>query len=378
MTRKSYGPKTFLANNKKLRYAVVGLGHLAQVAVLPAFANTRNSELTAIVSGDETKLKKLGKKYKLEHTFRYGEYDSALKEVDAVYIVLPNHLHHEYTVRAAAAGVHVICEKPMADNEKECKAMIEAAAKNNVKLMIAYRLHFEESNLEAIQKAQSGKLGELRFFEGTFSEQAAAGNVRLTESVARGGGPVFDMGVYCINAARYLFRAEPTSVTAFSASGGDKRFTKVDEMTSAILRFPGERLANVNCSFGATEVSRYSIVGTNGTLTAEPAYNYGFPLKQKITIGTKTRSKTFRKTDQFAAQIMYFSDCVQRNREPEPSGWEGLADVRVVTAIYESARTGKRVELGSFPERPRPGMSQKISRPAHRKPSLIKAEAPTE
>src|SRR6185312_7342461 len=124
-------------------YAVVGLGHLAQVAVVPAFKNASNSTLTAIVSGGAQKLKKLGRKYDLEHVYSYDEYDQALTEVDAVYLVLPNHLHREYVVRAAKAGVHVLCEKPMAVTEEDCKAMIEAADANNVKLMIAYRLHFE-------------------------------------------------------------------------------------------------------------------------------------------------------------------------------------------------------------------------------------------
>ena len=128
--------------NKTVRYGVVGLGHLAQVAVLPAFARAPNSELFAIVSGDAAKLKKLAEKYKIEHAYSYDEYDRALAVVDAVYLVLPNHLHREYAVRAAQAGVHVLCEKPMAVTEEECEAMIDAASANHVKLMVAYRLHF--------------------------------------------------------------------------------------------------------------------------------------------------------------------------------------------------------------------------------------------
>src|ERR1700733_2710163 len=140
--------------HSKVRYGVVGLGHLAQVAVLPAFRSARNSELVAIISGDAEKRRKLGKKYRLDHVYSYDEYDRALSVVDAVYIVLPNHLHREYAVRAANAGVHVLCEKPMAVNEDECEAMIEAASRNHVKLMIAYRLHFEKGNLEAVLLAQ--------------------------------------------------------------------------------------------------------------------------------------------------------------------------------------------------------------------------------
>jgi predicted dehydrogenase len=362
---------------KKIRYAVVGLGHLAQVAVLPGFAGAANSELVAIVSGDKTKLRKLGKKYELEHVYSYDEYEQALAQVDAVYLVLPNHLHREYAVRAANAGVHVLCEKPMAVTEEECRAMIEAAKGNKTKLMIAYRLHFEEANLAAIKLAKSGKLGDLRIFDSVFTQQVVADNIRVTEPVEKGGGPVYDMGVYCINAARYLFRAEPTSVMAFSANNGEKRFQKVDEMTSVVMRFPGERLATFTCSFGAADVSRYTLTGTKGVLTAEPAYDYSMALKHRVTIDEKTISKTFRKHDQFAAELIYFSDCILHNKEPEPSGLEGLADVRIVRAIDESAQTGRIIELPELTIKKRPTPRQEIDRPAHAKATTVDAESPS-
>ncbi len=362
---------------QKIRYAVVGLGHLAQVAVLPAFKSAANSELVAIVSGDEQKLKKLGKKYRLEHVYSYDDYDRALAVVDAVYLVLPNHLHREYTVRAAEAGVHVLCEKPMAVTEADCEAMIDAANANHTKLMIAYRLHFEEANLEAIRLVQSGKLGDARIFDSAFSQQVAKDNIRATEPVEKGGGPVYDMGVYCINAARYLFQDEPTSVMAASANNGEKRFEEIDEMTSVVMRFPDERLAAFTCSFGAADTSRYTVIGTKGILTAEPAYDYSMALKHQVTIGEKTKKKTFPKRDQFAAELVYFSDCILKNKEPEPSGREGLADVRVVRAIYESARTGQAVELTDMPAKKKPTMRQEIHRPAHGKPKTVNAESPS-
>ena len=360
-----------------VRYAVVGLGHLAQVAVLPAFKNARNSELAAIVSGDAEKRKKLGTKYRLEQVYSYNQYDRALAQVDAVYLVLPNHLHREYAVRAAAAGVHVLCEKPMAVTEEECEAMIEAADSNDVKLMIAYRLHFERANLEAIKLVKSGKLGDPRIFDSVFGQQITADNVRITEPVEKGGGPVYDMGVYCINAARYLFRAEPISVLAASATDGDKRFQRVDEMTSATLRFPDECLASFTCSFGSADVSRFTLIGTKGSLTAEPAYDYSIPLKQQVTIGDKTSTRKFPKRDQFAAELIYFSDCILQDREPEPSGWEGLADVRIVRAIYQSAQTGRAVELPDFATKKKPTMRQEIHRPSHGKPKLVNAQSPS-
>src|SRR6187402_901027 len=155
---------------RPIRYAVVGLGHIAQVAVLPAFAHARrNSELVAVVSGDRTKRRELAKRYHLDRTFTYDEFDDCLEVVDAIYVALPNSMHAEYTIRAARAGVHVLCEKPMAVTVKECQQMIAACRRANVKLMIAYRLHFEALNLEAIDLARKGRLGALKFFNSSFS-----------------------------------------------------------------------------------------------------------------------------------------------------------------------------------------------------------------
>jgi predicted dehydrogenase len=364
------------SSSSKIRYAVVGLGNITQVAVLPAFKNTRNSELVALVSDDPEKRKGLGKKYGIPQVFSYDEYDQVLNQVDAVYLGLPNHMHREYTVRAADAGVHVLCEKPMAVTEEECHAMIDAAEANRVKLMIAYRLHFEKGNLEAIRIVSSQKLGHPRIFTAAFAQQVKPDNVRVTEPVSRGGGPVYDMGVYCINAARYLFRSEPLKVMAVSASNGEKRFSKVEEMTSVILYFPDERLASFTCSFGAADISHYTVVGTKGVMTYDPAFDYSVPLTQTITIGARTSKRKFAKRDQFAAEILYFSDCILNRRTPEPSGLEGLADIRIVRAIYESARTGKAVSLAPFAEKKRPSLRQEIQRPAQGKPRLVNSESP--
>ena len=362
---------------KKIRYAVVGLGHLAQVAVLPAFARTRNSELAALITGDPAKQKQVSRKYKIKTVGTYEQYEEFLRDVDAVYIVLPNHLHEEFTVRALNAGVHVLCEKPLAVTEEECKAMIEAAGENRRKLMVAYRLHFEKANLDAIETGVNGRLGELRFFTSEFAQQVAEGNVRVTESVSNGGGPVYDMGVYCINAARYLFRDEPVEVFATSASRGDPRFEKVEEMTAVTMKFPGDRLATFTTSFGATDIGRYTLVGTKGVLTADPGYEYAGALKLKIDIGKKSTKRNYPKRDQFAAEISYFSDCILEGKDPEPSGEEGLADVRVVEAIYRSVQSGKPVTLSPFERKERPGPWQEIHRPAHGEPKTVRAKAPS-
>jgi predicted dehydrogenase len=364
-------------SKRKVRYAVVGLGHIAQIAMLPAFRKAANSELFALVSGNSDKLEQLGKKYGLPHLYSYEDYSRALSNVDAVYLALPNHLHREYAVRAAAAGVHVLCEKPMAVTSEDCLAMIQAANENHAKLMIAYRLHFEAGNLEAIHLARGGKLGNPRIFTSEFSQQVADDNVRVKEPNARGGGPVYDMGVYCINAARYLFGSEPTEVFAATARSEDKRFEHVEEMATVVMHFSEERLASFTCSFGASDVSRYCLIGTKGILRSDPAYEYAMAIKQQITIGEKSKTKTFPKRDQFAAQLVYFSDCILKDKQPEPSGMEGLADVRVVEAIYESAQTKKAIRMPELPDRRRPNIQQEIHRPAHGKPPMVKAKAPS-
>src|SRR5688500_6801283 len=282
---------------RRIRYAVVGLGHIAQVAVLPAFQHAReNSELVALISDDGEKLETLGRKYRVEHRFDYESFEDGLRKarVDAVYIALPNHLHREYTERAAAAGVHVLCEKPMAVTEADCESMIEACDRNGVKLMIAYRLHFEEANLRAVEIVQSGRLGDPRIFNSVLTMDVKEGDIRLNPR-AEGGGTLYDIGIYCINAARYLFEDEPVEVLALTARNDEPRFSApgVDEMTGAVLRFPGERVATFVSSFGASDVSRLQVVGTKGTLVLDPAYEYAGELTHELTIGERKSERRF-------------------------------------------------------------------------------------
>jgi predicted dehydrogenase len=368
------------SSQRKVRYAVAGLGHIAQVAVLPAFAHAENSQLTALVSDDPEKLEKLGRKYKVKDRFSYSQYDDCLRSglVDAVYIALPNHLHREYAERAARNGVHVLCEKPLAVTEEDCLAMIRAAEQNDVKLMVAYRLHFEEANLKAIDLVQSGRLGDARLFDSVFTMTVKEGDIRLNPREL-GGGTLYDIGIYCINAVRNLFGAEPMEVVAFSANNGDQRFLQCEETTSAILRFPGrERLATFTCSFGAADVSNYRVVGSKGDLMMDPAYEYAEELKQRVTINGRTRERTFAKRDQFAPELISFSECILSGSAPEPSGWEGLADVRIIRALYRSADSGQPVTLEPFRKDERPSLHQELRRPAVRKPDLVNTEAPSE
>ena len=253
--------------------------------MLPAFEHaSANSELVALVSDDQKKLRKLGRKYGVDQLYSYTEFDECLASgcVDAVYIALPNHLHHPFALEAAQAGVHVLCEKPLAVTEEDCEEMIQEAERHRVKLMTAYRLHFERANMRAVEIARSGRLGTLRVFDSLFCMQVEEGNIRLQAEF--GGGPLYDIGIYCINAARYLFRAEPTEVMALSANSGETRFREVEEMTAAILRFPDERLATFTCSFGAADESMYELVGTKGKLRMESAYTFSEKIEQQVTV----------------------------------------------------------------------------------------------
>ncbi len=377
---------------RKIRYAVIGLGHIAQVAVLPAFRHAkRNSELVALVSSDAEKLEELGQRYRAKLRCDYEGIDELYSsgEIDAVYIALPNSMHREHTLRAARAGLHVLCEKPMADSVAECESMIAAARDGRVKLMIAYRLHFERATLEALTIARAwrsrrggrfaprpGQLGDLRFFSSEFSMQVFDNNTRLDRDL--GGGPLQDIGIYCINAARAVFAEEPTEVwaSAVTRSGG-QRFAEVPATVAAVLRFPGERVASFTCSFDAADRSVYTIAGTKGSLTMEPAYAYAEGLAYQLRIGERSRKKKFSKSDQFAPELLHFSDCILRDAEPEPSGEEGLADVRVIEALEQSIASGDAVALDEPLDRlRRPALDQEVRRPPVEKPRTVNVRAP--
>jgi glucose-fructose oxidoreductase len=360
-----------------VRYAVVGQGYISQGAVLPAFAHAkRNSRLVALVSGDRTKRRELTRKYDVP-SYAYEEYDSLLRSgaVDAVYIALPNDQHADFTRRAARHGVHVLCEKPLAVSGRECRSMIAGCRKRGVKLMTAYRLHFEQATLAALDSVGRGLIGEPRLFNSTFTMKVAdRGNIRLRDPQA-GGGTFYDIGIYCINAARKLFRSEPTEVFAMATAPG---LGDAEESAAATLRFPGDRLATFCVSFAAGKTSEYRIVGSEGSIRADPGYELASGLELHVTRGEKKRTVRYAKRDQFAPELLYFSDCIIADREPEPSGDEGLADVRVIEALYKSARSGRAVKLSQGRTRRQPTARQEIRRPPVRTmPKLVNATPPS-
>lgn len=364
---------------KKIRYAVVGLGYIAQVAVLPAFRNARrNSELTALVSGNKEKLKKLGEKYKVEKCYLYTELEECLRkgEVDALYIATPNFYHRSIMETAAKYGVHVLCEKPMAITTEDCQSMISVAEKNNIQLMVAYRLHFEAANLEAIKIAQSKRIGDVKIFNSVFTMQVKdQNNIRLQDQ-DKGGGPLYDIGIYCVNAARYLFKSEPVEVFAMASNSKDSRFKKVDESVSAVMKFADDRLATFSISFGAFASSDYELIGTKGRIRLEKAYQYARPMTLKIYEDKKIITKKYPKRDQFSPELLYFSECIQRKKKPEPSGEEGLADIKIIEALLLSIDLGSPITLDEINKRSRPNENQKITRPSFMRPKLVNVTDP--
>lgn len=254
--------------------------------------------------------------------------------------------------------------------------MVRVASRGQAQLMVAYRLHFDEANLRMVELANSGRLGHIRIFHSLFTQQVKAGDTRLKVDI--GGGPLLDIGIYCINAARYLFQAEPTEVFAAASRTGESRFREVPEMHAVIMRFPEDRLATFVSSFGGADRAEYDLVGTKGTARLESAYEYAQGMRALITVGDRTTTKQYPKRDQFGPQLLYFSDCILHKRSPEPSGLEGTLDVAVIEALQKSAARGRSVKV-RYRETParRPSLSQLARCPAVSPPQLVRAPSPT-
>lgn len=375
----SLDPSIPRAGAERVRYAVVGLGNIAQVAVLPSFAHTgASSELVALVSSDAAKLDELGERYGIEHRGSYDQLEEVLRKsaADAVYLAVPNTQHRELTIRAADAGVHVLCEKPMAMATRDCEAMIAACERAGKLLMVAYRLHFEEATLRAIELVREGTIGAPLFCSALFGQQVREGDIRTKAGF--GGGALFDVGIYCVNAARNIFGEEPLEVTAMT-TGGDARFEEgVDATTAALLRFPGDRFAQLTSSQASADVDAFRVVGTKGSLRVEPAFTYTGDLVHHLAIdGREPRTTFFTERDQFGPEIASFSRCITAREEPEPSGEEGMLDVRVLEAIARSAREGRVVTLPRYARLRRPSIRQEMRMPKVGKQEAVHAPSPS-
>ena len=361
----------------QVRYAVVGAGWISQAAFMPGVAQTGNSVMTAIVTGDQKKAETLGARYKIERTYHYDAYRAALDSqgFEAIYLALPNDQHRQFAVPALEAGVHVLLEKPMATSEEDCRAIEAAARSSGAKLMIAYRLHFEPATLEAIRIEQSGALGRVWLFSSVFAQHVAASNHRANHGFW--AGPVPDMGTYPINAARNLFRAEPIEVMAVGTRHAHLGYN-FDDTVAVTMRFPGDRLAQFTVSYGLGTINEYRICGDKGELVVQKGFAFPGPLTHRLTIGDATTERTFKALDQFGAETRYFSQCILEDRDPEPDGEEGLLDVRVIAAIERSLEAGQPQELPPRFRAKHPLPDQAIEIGAIKPPAMVNAHEPGE
>lgn len=341
------------ANQPKIGFAIVGLGQYATEQMMPAFREAKHARITALVSGSPDKARQLAAEYGVDpkSVYDYQNFD-AIKDnpaVDVVYIVLPPGLHAEYTVRAAQAGKHVLCEKPMANSPEECQRMIEACRKAGKQLMIAYRAQYEPFNLNAIERIRKGELGRLRMITADHGRQvqpakSKADAWRVQKKLA-GGGSLMDIGIYSLNAARYLTGEEPVEVSAQEYSDkADPRFREVEDVIHFTLRFPSGVLATCTSAYSIEGVKRYRAFGDQAWLDLDPATDY---YRHQMKIGTKDgeMQPQLKEGNQFAAELDHMAECVRHNKTPKTPGEEGLRDIRLIMAIYESARKGKPVKV---------------------------------
>lgn len=334
-------PLSAQPTERQTGYAIIGLGRIAAIFMRGVRASS-NSKVTALVSGHRDKALRIADDYGVPESsiYSYENFDSIIsnKAVDAVYVALPNSMHAEYTIRAAKAGKHVLCEKPMAMNVTECEQMIAACKSAGVKLMIAYRCHFESTNLKAVSLIRSGALGQVQAIETAFGFNQKLGEWRLDKKLS-GGGPLVDVGIYCLNATRYLTGEEPESFLAHSSViDHDGRFTSVEENLAWIARFPSGIVASCATTYGAQMGGFFKVHGANGWIDANPAFNYdGLHLRAEYSGTVLDEPNPQKNPYQFTAQADHFSECVQNNLEPKTPGEEGLRDMRYIAEIYRAA-----------------------------------------
>ena len=355
-----------------LRFAVVGLGEIAQRAVLPAFAHARSrATVAALVSGAPKKRRVLGARFGDVIACDYDDYDELLSSgaVDAAYLALPNEMHADFVLPALNAGIHVLCEKPVTTTVADARAIRRAVQRAGVQFMVAYRLHFDPATLHAIDLARDRRAGDLRIFASVFSSPVERGDIRLQR---KGRGGLFDLGIYCVNAARMVFRSEPLDVVAMHAGQGTGRFKEVPEMTAAVLRYPGERLAMFTCSLNAHRGSAWTAMALKRWVRMDPAYTYHDPLVVHLRTDNVTRTRRYGVHDQFAAELDHFVARIRSGRQAEPSAREGEADIIILDAIDRAARTGRRVRLLGIPRDEHPKRREARAHPAVGNVKMVK------
>ena len=342
------------STGRKLGYAIVGLGGYGLGRIIPQFQNCQHSRLVALVSGDAAKAKKVAQEYGVPDSgiYSYNDFDRIRDnpDIDIVYICLPVFMHAEYTIRAAQAGKHVMCEKPMAINPAECEQMIAACRKAGKKLMIGYRSRFQPHNVEAIRLARAGAIGTIRYFRSEHGFVAGDANTWRMKKAQSGGGSLMDIGIYALQAARYMTGEEPLAVFAKETTNrNDPRFREVEDMIDFQLEFPSGAIGSCMSMYSANR-NQFVLMGEKGRIELEPATAYS---GQRMWVGQERSDKTEVKpppgpyANQWVGQLDHMAQCVMQNREPLVPGEEGLRDIRIIEAVYRSAREQKRIVVRS-------------------------------
>ena len=331
---------------KKLNVALCGLGNYATYHLAPGIIDSKYCRLAGIITGSEIKAKEWSTKYNIpdKNIYNYNNFDtiSSNKDIDLVYVVLPNSMHKEFVIRSANAGKHVITEKPMAISAMDCEEMIAACKKAGVQLAVGYRLHYDPYNLEIKRFGQQKIFGQVRLIESSFGFKIGdPSQWRLKKKMA-GGGPLMDVGIYCVNSTRYVLGEEPSSVTAeFGPISDPLLFSEVEESIRWQFDFPGGAISNSTSTYKAN-IERFYAAADNGFFEMSPAFSYS-AYKGRSSKG----EMYFAPINQQAAQMDGIAKIIleKKNLPVHITGEEGLKDIRIMNAIYEAASTGKKVYL---------------------------------
>jgi len=335
-----------LPGDKVLRVAIMGLGSYGN-RVAEAMLSCTRAKLTGVISGTPSKIKDWQSKYNIpdKSCYNYENFDRVKDnpDIDAVYVITPNALHHDQVIRVARAGKHVICEKPMAINAKEGQEMVDACKKAKVKLLVGYRMHFEPKTLEIIRMRKDGEFGKIMFFQGqTGFTIGDPTQWRLNKQLS-GGGSMMDIGIYSINGARYMVGEEPVWVTAKETKTNPEKFKEgVDETIQFELGFPSGAVASCLSTYNMSYLDRFFLTGQKGFGELWPATGYG-PIKGRTNKGELTQPHVTHQTVQMDEMAAIILD----GKEPSVpvDGEEGVRDLRIIDAIYEAVRKGNRVAL---------------------------------
>lgn len=330
------------AAKKKVGFAVVGLGSIAQSSVLPAFAHSKRATLVALVSRDKKKAEKLARKYKADSVYCNDEYAACLAnpDVSATYIAMPQGEHEIFTVKAAEAGKHVLCEKPLAATVEQSARMVQACRQHRVLLMTAYRKYFEPSTLYLKKLIRDGTLGRIDVIHTAFSElhSPPRSPAWLLDKRLAGGGPLMDLGVYCVNTSRWLVDEDPVEVSAQAWQHDPVRFREVEEGISFRMNFASGLVVQATSTYGAAPSSFINVQGTKGWASLAPA----FPFEEERWVTGKIQGRWFERkfkvVDEFAPEVDALATAIQTGGTVEPDGVQGHRDVVIIHSIYESAR----------------------------------------